>query len=286
MSTVDIEFLQGWVGRTETQHDVISAASVSGLSASLDYVSPIAQLGEALPPCWHWLYFQNAVAASNLAVDGHARRGGFMPPVPLPRRMWAGSRLRFLSAVNVGDEARRVSTIASITHKVGSSGELIFVTLKHQIFQQDTLAIEEEQDLVYRDYGVSHSPAKPAPASPQWSRELCPDPVLLFRYSALTFNSHRIHFDVNYAKRIEGYTSLVVHAPLTATLLLDLLRRELPDRVVAEFEFRALKPLLEGVPLVLQGRKSDQAVTLWVLDHSGEMAMKASAMLAELESSD
>ncbi|MDG2046509.1 MAG: MaoC family dehydratase N-terminal domain-containing protein [Halioglobus sp.] len=283
MSIIDIECLQGWVGRTETQHDVISAAPVSGLSASLDYVSPIAQLGEALPPCWHWLYFQDAVAASSLAVDGHARRGGFMPPVPLPRRMWAGSRLRFFAGVNIGDEARRVSTIASINHKVGSSGELIFVTLKHQIFQQDTLAIEEEQDLVYRNYGVSHSAAKPAPAIPQWSRELCPDSVLLFRYSALTFNSHRIHFDMNYATQIEGYTSLVVHAPLTATLLLDLLRRELPDRVVAEFEFRALKPLLEGVPLLLQGRRNDQEVKLWVLDDSGALAMKAHALVTKSE---
>ena len=134
MSTVDIELLQGWVGNTETHCDVISVAPVAGLSASLDYLSPLAQVGEALPPGWHWLYFQDAVAASKLAVDGHVRRGEFMPPVPLSRRMWAGGRLRFFSPVTIGDEVRRVSIIASITHKEGRSGELIFVTLRHQIF--------------------------------------------------------------------------------------------------------------------------------------------------------
>ena len=154
MSTVDIEFLQGWVGSTETHCDVISVAPVSALSASLDYLSPIARVGEALPPGWHWLYFQDAVAASKLAVDGHVRRGEFMPPVLLSRRMWAGGRLRFFSPVTIGDEVRRVSTIASITHKEGRSGALIFVTLSHQIFQQDKLAIEEEQNLVYRDSGT------------------------------------------------------------------------------------------------------------------------------------
>jgi len=279
MSTVDIEFLQGWVGSTETHCDVISVAPVAGLSASLDYLSPLAQVGEALPPGWHWLYFQDAVAASKLAVDGHVRRGEFMPPVPLSRRMWAGGRLRFFSPVTIGDEVRRVSTIASITHKEGRSGALIFVTLSHQIFQQDKLAIEEEQNLVYRDYGTGKNVVRPAPAKAQWSREICPDSVLLFRYSALTFNSHRIHFDRNYATQVEGYTSLVVHAPLTATLLLDLLRGELPDSAVKDFEFRAIKPLLEGAPLFLQGRRDGQEVTLWVLDDSGALAMEARVTL-------
>ena len=279
MSTVDIELLQGWVGNTETHCDVISVAPVAGLSASLDYLSPLARVGEALPPGWHWLYFQDAVAASNLAVDGHVRRGDFMPPVPLSRRMWAGSRLHFFSPVTVGDEVRRVSIIASITHKEGRSGELIFVTLRHQIFQQEKLAIEEEQNLVYRDYGTSSSVVRPAPAEPQWSREICPDSVLLFRYSALTFNSHRIHFDRHYASQVEGYASLVVHAPLTATLLLDLLRRELPDSAVKDFEFRAIKPLLEGAPLFLQGRRDGQEVNLWVLDDSGALAMEARVTL-------
>ena len=281
MSTVDIAFLQGWVGSTETRDDVIALAPTLALSASLDYLSPIARSGDSLPPCWHWLYFQDAVAASNLAADGHARRGGFMPPVPLSRRMWAGSRLRFLSAVNIGQEAHRISTIASITHKTGRSGELVFVTLKHQMFQQEKLVIEEEQDLVYRDYDArqSYSAVKLASAEPQWSREICPDSVLLFRYSALTFNSHRIHFDLHYAMQVEGYPSLVVHAPLTATLLLDLLRRELPDSTVKEFKFRAIKPLLEGASMLLQGRRDDQEVKLWILDDSGALAMEAIAIL-------
>ena len=283
MSTVDVEFLQRWVGSTQTHCDVVSVAPVVGLSASLDYLSPLARVGEALPPAWHWLYFHDAVAASSLAVDGHAIRGDFMPPVPLSRRMWAGGRLRFFSPVTIGDEVRRVSTVASITHKQGRSGELVFVTLSHQIFQQDKLAIEEEQELVYRDFGAANAAPKPAPAKAQWSREICPDSVLLFRYSALTFNSHRIHFDRDYASQVEGYTSLVVHAPLTATLLLDLLRRELPDSAIKEFEFRAIRPLLEGAPLSLQGRRDDQDVSLWVLDDSGALAMEANATLIRQE---
>ena len=283
VSAVDIEALQGWVGNTKTYCDVISAAPVAALSASLDYLSPVAGVGDALPPGWHWLYFQEAVAASNLAVDGHARRGGFMPPIPLSRRMWAGGRLRFFSPISIGDEARRVTTIASIAHKVGRSGELIFVTLRHQIFCQGTLAVEEEQDLVYRDYGAAAGVLMSAPAEAQWSREICPDSVLLFRYSALTFNSHRIHFDQRYARQVEGYASLVVHAPLTATLLLDLLRRELPGTAIAEFEFRAIRPLLEGAPLFLQGRRDDQKASLWVLDDSGALAMQATATLIKAE---
>ena len=283
MSTVNIEALQGWVGNTETSCDVISAAPVAALSASLDYLSPVAGVGDALPPGWHWLYFQDPVAASNLAVDGHARRGGFMPPVPLSRRMWAGSRLRFVTPINIGDEARRVTTIASIAHKVGRSGDLIFVTLRHQIFHQDTLAVEEEQDLVYRNYSASPGVSMSAPAEAQWAREICPDSVLLFRYSALTFNSHRIHFDQHYASQIEGYASLVVHAPLTATLLLDLLRRELPTTAIAGFEFRAIRPLLAGAPMFLQGRSDDQQASLWVLDDSGALAMQATATLINAE---
>ena len=281
MSAVDIEVLQRWIGRTETRCDVLSAAPVAALSASLDYERSRARLGDSLPPCWHWLYFLDAVAASGLGVDGHAQRGGFLPPVSLPRRMWAGSRLRFAAPLTAGAAVRRVSTIASVTHKQGRNGELVFVTVGHQIFQGDNLAIEEEQDLVYREPGATNvvSLPRPAPAVAQWSRDMRPDTVLLFRYSALTFNSHRIHYDRDYATREEGYASLVVQGPLTATLLLDLLDRELPDVAVATFEFRAIRPLLEGLPLRLQGRRDDREVRLWALDASGALAMEAQARL-------
>jgi 3-methylfumaryl-CoA hydratase len=281
MSGVDICTLQRWIGRTETRSDVLSVAPVAALSASLDYEYPRALIGDALPPCWHWLYFQDAVAASDLGVDGHALRGGFLPPVALPRRMWAGSRLRFASPLQVGAEVRRVSTIATVTQKEGRSGELVFVTVRHQIFQGENLAIEEEQDLVYREPGATNvvSLRRPAPAVAHWSRQIRPDPVLLFRYSALTFNSHRIHYDRDYATAEEGYASLVVQAPLTATLLLDGLHREMPKAEVAAFEFRAIRPLLDGVPMQLQGRRDEKAVRLWALDVSGALAMEAQARL-------
>jgi 3-methylfumaryl-CoA hydratase len=281
MSTVDINELQRWVGKTETRGDVISAASVAALSASLDHEHPRALIGDSLPPCWHWLYFQEAVAATGLGVDGHARRGGFLPPVSLPQRMWAGSRLCFCAPLTVGKSVRRVSSIATITHKPGRNGELVFVTVRHQIFQDEKLAIEEEQDLVYREPGAANVVPlpRPAPAIAQWSRDIRPDTVLLFRYSALTFNSHRIHYDRDYATREEGYASLVVQGPLTATLMLDLLHREIPDAEVAAFEFRAIRPLLEGLPLRLQGRRDDGEVRLWAMDASGALAMEAQARL-------
>ena len=281
MSAVDIDGLQNWVGKTQTRCDVITAAPVAALSATLDYAQPSALVGEALPVCWHWLYFQDAAAASSLAADGHPRRGGFLPPVAFPRRMWAGSRLRFTAPLKLGDEVQRRSTLAQVRHKAGRSGELIIVTVQHQVYRGDDLAIEEEQDLVYREQGSGNieSVSRPAPAAVQWSREIQPDSVLLFRYSALTFNSHRIHYDRGYATAEEGYASLVVQGPLTATLLLDLLHRELPGAGIAAFEFRALKPLFEGMPIHLQGRRDEQKVRLWALDASGALAMDARAVL-------
>jgi 3-methylfumaryl-CoA hydratase len=281
MSAVDSATLQRWIGKTETRTDVLAAAPVAALSATLNYTQPRASVGDVLPPCWHWMYFQDVVAASALGVDGHSARGGFLPPVSLPRRMWAGSRLRFIAPLIVGTAVRRVSTIASVTHKQGRSGELVFVKVAHQIFQGEMLALEEEQDLVYRELGVTNVVPlpRPAPAVAQWSRELRPGAVLLFRYSAITFNSHRIHYDRDYAVGEEGYASLVVQGPLTATLLLDLLQRELPGVDVLTFEFRAIRPLLEGMPLLLQGRQDGREVRLWALDASGALAMEAQARL-------
>jgi 3-methylfumaryl-CoA hydratase len=181
----------------------------------------------------------------------------------------------------VGDRARRDSTIASVSHKQGSAGDLVFVTVRHRIYHGDALAIEEEQDLVYRETaaGNAASAPQPAPAEAQWSREIAPDPVLLFRYSAFTLNSHRIHYDRDYAMKVEGYPGLVVQGPLTATLLLDSLYRQWPDAQVKSFRFRGVRPLLEGRPLLLQGRRDDTSATLWALDDGGALAMKADARL-------
>jgi 3-methylfumaryl-CoA hydratase len=241
----------------------------------------VAGPGERLPEPWHWLFFLPAPAASALDTDGHPRRGDFLPPVPLPRRMWAGSTLRFLGQLCVGDEVQRVSTISDVSLKQGSSGALVFVSVQHAIYRDGELVLAEDQQLVYREPGGSGpAPAQPAPAPAQWSREIVPDPVLLFRYSALTFNSHRIHYDRDYAVQQEGYAGLVVQGPLTATLLLDLLRRELPDARLAAFRFRGVRPLLDGAPLRLQGRRDDNSVRLWALDASGALAMDAQAELA------
>ncbi len=281
MSAVDAAVLQGWVGRTRLCHDVISPAPLAALSATLDHASSLASRGDALPACWHWLFFQDAVPASALDVDGHAQRGEFLPPVLLPRRMWAGGRLRFLMPLYVGDAVSRRSEVSAITHKHGRSGELVFVTVRHAIYRGEHLALEEEQDLVYREQGRASGTASGNSAMPlaQWSREVLPDPVLLFRYSALTFNSHRIHYDRDYAMREEGYTSLVVQAPLSVTLLLDLLWREVPRAAVAELDFRALGPVLEGAPMQLKGRQDGRAVRLWALDAEGKLAMDVRARL-------
>lgn len=281
MSKIDSAALQAWIGKRQTRTDVINEAAVAGLCAALDYPQPRAAPGDALPPVWHWLYFHEPVPTSELGVDGHPRRGGFLPPISLPRRMWAGSRIKFSAPVHVGEEVRRESLIADISHKKGRSGELVFVTLQHRLYSGDRLLLEEEQDLVYRE-AVAASAAStpgPAPASAQWSRQLEPDSVLLFRYSALTFNSHRIHYDRDYAVSEESYPALVVQGPLTATLLLDLLHRELPGAVVVAFDFRGVRPLFEGQVLQLQGRRDGQAVQLWALDASGALAMEARAQL-------
>jgi 3-methylfumaryl-CoA hydratase len=292
MTDIDIESLQQWVGRTHTRCDVISAAPVAALSASLNLPAPRAVVGAALPACWHWLYFQEVVPTSRLTPDGHAPRGDFLPPVPMPRRMWAGSRLRIAVPLLVGDEARRVSTVQSVTHKQGRSGDLVFVTLRHQVFCRQILAIDEEQHLVYRDQrmgddNAQHSSKQTAKSTTetslplaQWRWEVSADTVLLFRYSALTFNSHRIHYDRDYAMREEGYGGLVVQGPLTATLLLELLNRELPSARVSTFEFRAARPLLAETTMLLQGRREKQEVRLWALDANGELATEAWATLS------
>ncbi|MBT4521029.1 MAG: acyl-CoA dehydrogenase [Halieaceae bacterium] len=283
MTKVAISALQSWVGKQETRCDRVTEMPVAGFSAAMDYARPRARTGEILPPLWHWLYFLATPAASEIDVDGHAKRGGFLPPVPLPRRMWAGSVLDFESPLRVGDEITRISTIKDISLKQGASGQLVFVTLEHEIFSGQCLAIREQQNLVYREAATTSTmlPAKPAPAEAQWSRQITPDPVLLFRYSALTFNSHRIHYDRDYATGGEGYAGLVVQGPLMATLLLDLLYREMPEVLLASFQFRGIRPMLDTGAYVLQGRCDSEQVELWVVDASGGLVMSAQGRVAK-----
>ena len=277
--------LQSWQGRSEATADMLTAAPVRALSATLDRDDPPPAPGDALPPLWHWLYFLPHARQSELGPDGHPRRGGFLPPVPLPRRMWAGGRLRWETAnpLRVGQQVQRESSIQSVTHKAGRSGELLFVLVQHRFSNADGLALTEEHDIVYR------AAAQPGDAPPQlqpprqaaWSRAMAPDAVLLFRYSALTFNGHRIHYDREYVTQVEGYPGLIVHGPLIATLLLDLLRRELPDAQVAHFDFRAVRPTFDLHPFSVHGKPSSdgRSVALWSEDHEGWMTMQATAVL-------
>jgi 3-methylfumaryl-CoA hydratase len=236
-------------------------------------------MGDPLPPLWHWLYFLPRHRQSELAPDGHAQRGGFLPPVSLPRRMWAGGRFEFHHPLCIGERITRVSRIADVTHKQGRTGDLIFILVRHEISDAAGLALVEEQDIVYRGHSSS-APPPPAPPSALWSRTLRPDDVLLFRYSSLTFNSHRIHYDRRYAVETEGYPGLVVHGPLIATLLLDLVHRNLPQANVSRFSFRAVSPLFDTTSFTVCGQPDGNQVRLWAKNETGGLAMEAIASLA------
>jgi 3-methylfumaryl-CoA hydratase len=278
--TFDFNQLRSWIGKTETARDLVTAAPMAALFALLDRDDAPPRAGDAIPPLGHWLYFLPHYPQSEVGPDGHARRGGFLPPIPLPRRMWAGSRLEFQRPLRIGAEITRVSRIVSAAHKEGRSGPLVFVTVRHEVSDAAGLLLSDEHDIVYRGESTKPSaPDVPAPAGAAWSREINPDPVLLFRFSAATFNSHRIHYDQPYATGVEGYPGLVVHGPLTATLLLDLLRRQLPSAEVKRFEFRALKPLFDTAPFSVCGIPDLAARTakLWTRDVAGALTMEGTA---------
>ena len=285
--------LQSWVGKSETLSDDITAAPVRALSATLDRddVPPVP--GTALPPLWHWLYFLPQHRQSEIGPDGHARRGGFLPPVPLPRRMWAGGRLQWRpeNPLVVGDAVQRISRIESVTHKAGRTGDLLFVLVKHEVHNAQGLALTEEHDIVYRAAAQAPTLAQPGDPVPppvasdkgaSWQREVRPDDVLLFRYSALTFNGHRIHYDRKYVTEVEGYPGLIVHGPLIATLLVDLVRRQVPGAFIKRFDFKAVRPTFDLHPFRLNGQPSadGKTVKLWAQDHDGWLTMQGSAELA------
>jgi len=274
--------LQAWIGRSESRSDTITPVPVAALSATLDRDDPFPRPGDPLPPLWHWLFFLSLDRASELGSDGHAKRGGFLPPVPLPRRMWAGGRLSFHAALHVGEAVRRTSTIADVSRKPGRTGPLVFVRIRHEIFGRSGLAVSEEQDLVYREAASPEGPPpapRPAPANPAWQRRIVADDVLLFRYSALMFNAHRIHYDHRYATATENYPGLVVPGPLIATFLLDLLRRS-RSAPLTSFRFRSIRPLLDLAPFTVAGRPEQGGAALWAADAEGWLAMEARAAFA------
>ena len=278
--------LRSWQGRTESIEDLITSTPMRALSATLDRSDANPTHGTELPPLWHWLYFLPHHAQSEIGVDGHAKRGGFLPPVPLPRRMWAGGRLNWHAPLKVGDAVKRTSTILSVTHKTGRTGDLLFVVVKHDIHNASGLCVSEEHDIVYRPAAQKDElpPVPiPAPQKSKWQRDVVPDAVLLFRYSALTFNGHRIHYDRSYVTEEEGYPGLVVHGPLMATLLVDLVRRN-TDRKMQSFEFKALRPTFECADsriLRVSGepQQDGNTIALSAQDHEGWLTMQATAVL-------
>jgi 3-methylfumaryl-CoA hydratase len=278
--------LTSWIGRSETVADAIYPTPVRALTATLDHPSAPVVTGTALPPLWHWLYFLPLHRQSDIGADGHARRGGFLPPVPLPRRMWAGSQFEFRKPIRVGDQALRTSTIDAVSSKEGRTGKLVFVKVRHEVRCNGAAdpALVEFHDIVYREAQGPNDvvpPPQAAPADAQWRRQIVPDDVLLFRYSALTFNGHRIHYDRQYVTKEEGYPGLIVHGPLIATLLMDLLRRQLPAADVASFQFRAVRPTFDLNPFHVSGQLNPdgKSVHLWASDHEGWLTMDATAVL-------
>ncbi|MDD9874475.1 MAG: MaoC/PaaZ C-terminal domain-containing protein [Gammaproteobacteria bacterium] len=295
--TLDPDLLGRWRGRRRELTDTIRAQPVALMRATLDQPSCAPQPGDPLPYMWHWLFFLEAAPPGKLGRDGHPLRGDFLPPVALPRRMWAGGRLEFIEPLTIGETIRRRSTVTDITRKTGRSGELCFVTVRHEFFsdRKAKLKMSEEHDIVYRQAPGPDAPAPPPPASEaaksakaakaaeaaeaDATARINPTPVMLFRYSALTFNSHRIHYDLDYCRRVEGFPGLVVHGSLTATLLAGLAAEQGGGAALKGFEFRAISPLYAGQPLTLSVKRQDRQLRLWAANSRGQVAMTAAVSL-------
>ncbi|MFA7268324.1 MAG: hypothetical protein WC073_03150 [Sterolibacterium sp.] len=281
MSAVDIAHLRTWVGKENLVADDLGLFPARALAAAFDHERP-PQKGDALPPSWHWLYFLDFPSTSGTGADGHPKKGGFLPPVSLPRRMWAAGKLQIEQPLLLGTPARKQSTIRSVDLKEGKSGALVFVNIEHALYQNERLCIIEEQNVVYRDMPSGPAPLPPgetAPTDAQWVKTVVPDPVLLFRFSALTYNGHRIHYDRDYATQQEFYPGLVVHGPLLATLLLDFAANQAKDKRVANFSFRAVRPTFDHAPFKLCGKRNGDQLSLWTVDPEGFIGMSAKADL-------
>jgi len=275
-----------WLGREELREDRIDMAAVTRWCATLDRVT--APDG-TVPQGYHWCLCLPDAATENLGDDGHPRRdtspSSFLPPVPLPRRMWASSTVEFIHPLRIGEKVERRSRVKSITPKQGGSGPLVFLEVEHETTCEDQVAVREAQAIVYREAAPEGAPAVPPPPGPElkgldgWgaTRMLIPSEPLLFRFSALTFNSHRIHYDLPYATAEEGYRGLVVHGPLIATLMLDLARREFGEQPISQFSFRAISPAICGEALHLALREVAAGLELAALASDGRQIMAATA---------
>lgn len=271
--TLDLDVLRTWIGRTVRVADALDPAQARRLADTLDR-SVDLDLGSPVPPLWHWVYFLRSVPSSDLGPDGHEARGRFLPPVALARRLWAGGRLRFHRPLVLGAAAERTSTVIDVQMKDGRSGPLCFVTVEHQIASGEELLLTERQDLVYTDAPPGNHREVPPPDGAAWSSEVVPSAVQLFRYSALTFNAHRIHYDLRHAESVEGHPALVVHGPLVATLLAGSEGVEAPP---TSFAYRAVAPLHVDAPFTIHGRPSAGGAVLWAVRPDGNLAMTAEA---------
>jgi 3-methylfumaryl-CoA hydratase len=271
-----------WVGSTEEAEELIALAQVQAAAATLDDTTTEFAVGSPLPPLWQWFFFRPRVPQSRLGPDGHPQRAGFLTPVELPRRMFAGARMRFLRSLAIGKPAHRRSVVRDVSAKEGRTGRLVFVTVAHAIRQDGATCIEEEQDIVYREPGAPVDAPRPCELTPapagSWTRMVLPDPTLLFRFSALTFNAHRIHYDRTYATTVEGYPGLVVQGPLTAVLLMELVRSH-ARRPVTAFTFRSQAPLFDLAPFRLIGTPAGDQVHLEAQGPDGSTTLAATADL-------
>ena len=278
---LDLDHLRQWIGRTTEASDIVTAQLVKGLRATLFMDIGDPRPGDAAPWTAHWCLAQPVFPMSALSRDGHPTRGGFLPPVPLPRRMWAGGELEFFEPLRVGDEVTRTSRISDVTMKTGSTGVLCFVSVDHMITTPRGTAIRERQDIVYRDMSAApaSAPAKPAapPPSAQHRESHMADPVLLFRYSALTFNGHRIHYDRDYVTKVEGYPGLIFHGPLQAAFIVELAAKLHGGTAPKKFSYRGVQPLFEGSEFSVNANDNGAAMELWTANSQGQSTMKGTA---------
>ena len=282
MENIDLEYLRTWIGKSHADEDLISVRHARLMAATVDYpaTDKICD-GECLPPLWHWTYFLEGFPSSELGRDGHPSRGGFMPPVPLPNRMWAGGRVSFLSPVLIGSTIRKDSSILNVDHKRGRSGDLVFVTVLHELKTlQGDLLIREEQDIVYKESAPTGKPSGDLANMPtsQFTKTYTPTSTTLFRYSALTFNGHRIHYDVDYCRETEGYHNLVIHGPLNATMLAGYAEEISGERLLS-FNYRGLSPALLGTSITLHATVQEGSIALYAILDNGAVCMQAEALI-------
>lgn len=270
--------LQDWLGKKETLTDCIYPTSVKALARTLDDADFEPVEGQPLPELWYWLYFLPMAAASQIDGDGHPKRGGFLPPVSLERRMWAGSRITFHDDLLIGEAITKDAEIIKIAEKTGKTGSMVFVTVKHYVKSARGVAIEEEQDIVYLAMPSAFNPPPPTavPEELQWRENYPVNPVLLFRFSALTFNAHKIHYDRRYVTEVEKYPGLVVHGPLQALLLLESAKRHYPSRKPASYTFRGMRPLFDFDRISLCGKpKTEGSCDLYTANGDDYVGMQA-----------